>query len=210
MFKDSKTAPKVIAFSGACNSGKTTLIRQVASVLATREINVVSIYDNIHGLIDSTGLSIDELRKNQQEFFAVEQVAICEKIKNETEAIRSVRNGIILIDRTLFDSYYYLTKYVHDANVTCTPMFKEFKRYALAAARYASTSIYDKIYILDPITSIESNKYRPVNLLREQLNEYETIKEIIFENCADSCKIICADNRQKICAEIVNLAIDEK
>ena len=88
-------------------------------------------------------------------------------------------------------------------------MFKEFKRYVLAAARYASTSIYDKIYILDPITSIENNKYRPVNLLREQLNEYEAIKEIIFENCADSCEVICVDNRQKVCSEIVNLAINK-
>jgi uracil-DNA glycosylase family 4 len=158
----------LIAFSGACYSGKTTFMQMIKEKLGDdclvlpeiiRELNIKS---------------IDEVRKTD-DYFNIQKNIITKKMEMEIEAVKNNNNKIILTDRSLVDSLYYFMMYVNNKN-----NFEEFPKLLSSIIEYIKWGIYNKIVVLEPLdVKDKGDPYRPDNILFIQRPEYEIIKAMI-------------------------------
>ena len=100
---------KLILFSGACNSGKTTTLKAFAKRLQDEGYKVVVLDELIRNVTDKP---IDELRKDVKAYLTIQNKIICEKIEQEKVAIEDMSDTIYLADRAVTDSMFYLENYV--------------------------------------------------------------------------------------------------
>ena len=176
-----------IAASGSVHSGKTTTINTIKKTFPVCKIHDELIRDINIG-------SIDEIRKNADKYFDLQKHVITQKIKQEKEEYP--QDLLVLYDRSLIDSYYYLTTYVDPKKLTKPEEFYAFRSYLREEIDNSLINRYDRIYIFKPIPYHSNDPYRPKNLNYEsQLAEYQEIRDLtsswlLVLNCFDKLKVL--------------------
>lgn len=175
---------KLIAFSGGCHSGKTTVLGLVASKLKSIGMDVVVLDELIreHISFNEDYTDIDNIRTHYASYFKLQREIIKKKMEQETEAIVDRSNAIYLADRALTDSLFYLQNY------TCPWRFNKHMRemfyklradvaehLAKAFCRYSYVFEFKPIEVNERDTDIDL--YRPNGTLTPELmnaaNQYE-------------------------------------
>lgn len=169
--------PIYITFTGGCYSGKTTSINIIKQILEEKGKNVIMFNELIRN--HNIG-SIDDIRKNPNKYMELQDNIIRGKIDME----KSIKNDpsydsntIVLIDRAVTDSLFYLTFYVYKNGLDeyHQEMFFNLFDY-LNEYLDNIKSIYDYILEFKPIENkVEEDSFRPQNLNRMQRVEYEMI-----------------------------------
>jgi nicotinamide riboside kinase len=160
----------LIAISGACHSGKTTLINKACEQFPTRFARLSELmrkYDDE---------SIDELRKRPSDYLKRQLTIIPQKILQENEALNSYDTRIVLVDRSLVDSLYYYTFYVDKSQLTPEELDSYFVFLNLLLVEIRNR--YKAVLLLEPLKIVEEDKFRPKHLEVAQEAEWEMIKAL--------------------------------
>ncbi len=168
-----------IVFSGGCFSGKTTSINKFKEFFG--EENCIVLNEVIRDILT---VPIDELRSDYSEYLRFQEKVINMKIDQEDKAFESNHNKIILIDRSLADSLFYLTFYLDKSNLQESEieMLASLYQFVKVSARIAYFSYYDVILNFSPLThSINAqteNIFRSSNVDTLKSIECDMIKNI--------------------------------
>lgn len=156
--------PKTFAvFTGGCYAGKTTTMSRVKKSLEDNGQKVV-ILDEI--MRRQKIKSIDHVRSSPKDYLAVQEKIVRERIEHEIALSEDNKIEIVLADRSIVDSLFYMTFYM---NVNAFNE-DELRRYnnllidTVNHCNYAHKKIYDRVYFFAPIDGATDDKYRPVNL----------------------------------------------
>lgn len=171
--------PYIVAFSGGCFSGKTTTINKVANELKQLGYNIIILEENIRNkeIFKKAG-SIDNIRQNPNSYLLLQNEIIKEKIEKENKIIgtRYSTKTVVLVDRALTDSLFYLSCYVDKVNLTLEnkkifrQLFNSIYTYLLLTKRY------NKVLEFMPIKKVENlDNFRPKNLEQLHFFEYKLI-----------------------------------
>lgn len=172
----SSTTNIVIALSGASHSGKTTFMTEAQKLLG--EDNVVCITENIRDSELVKKIGIEKIRENAPLYFTLQKEIIGKKIQQELEAPVKNKNKIILIDRSLADSIYYLTKYTEISKFP-SELKKEYFTYlnkVQDAAQHIFSVVYDAVLIFPPIKKEEQES----DGFRQDLSYFNESQEAEF------------------------------
>ena len=186
--------PYIVAFSGGCFSGKTTTINKIAEKLRQLGYTVYILNENIRdkNVFRKAG-NIDNIRQDPNSYLLLQNEIIREKIENENEILdaKYTTKTIILVDRALTDSLFYLSCYVDKANLTLENK-KIFRHlFSFIYMILLLSKRYDKVLEFRPIKIENIDKYRPKDLEQLHFFEYEIIhcfnnnffdKSIVEEN----------------------------
>lgn len=186
--------PYIVAFSGGCFSGKTTTINKVAEKLRQLGYTVYILNENIRdkNAFRKAG-NIDNIRQDPNSYLLLQNEIIREKIENENEILdaKYTTKTIILVDRALTDSLFYLSCYVDKTNLTLENK-KIFRHlFSFIYMILLLSKRYDKVLEFRPIKIENIDKYRPKDLEQLHYFEYEIIhcfnnnffdKSIVEEN----------------------------
>lgn len=161
---------RLIALSGACHSGKTTVIERMKQEIP--EVGVA--LDPIR----QTGFqSIDELRKDPSRYLSVLGTAINMKISQEDDMLNRMERPVWLVDRSLVDSLFYLSFYLDKADLCVREREIYFslvnRVISLIPGRYAAVAIFEPIPIEGTIDSM-----RPADLAASQQSEHKMIEAL--------------------------------
>ena len=188
---------KFIVFSGGCHSGKTTTMTVVKEILEKQDIKVVMLNEIVrkHDIE-----SIDELRKNGHEYFNFQEKVILEKMNQESALFASNEKCVVLCDRAITDSLFYLLYYTDKSTLTkedhvlMNRLYKSIDAYA----KTAFTNIYTCLFEFMPLPykqHSEYDKFRPVYVMHNMYMEHALIS-ILNEsynynniNCCSNFKI---------------------
>lgn len=170
--------PYIVAFSGGCFSGKTTTINKVAEKLRQLGYTVYILNENIRdkNVFRKAG-NIDNIRQDPNSYLLLQNEIIREKIENENEILdaKYTTKTIILVDRALTDSLFYLSCYVDKANLTLENK-KIFRHlFSFIYMILLLSKRYDKVLEFRPIKIENIDKYRPKDLEQLHFFEYEMI-----------------------------------
>lgn len=105
---------QMIAFSGGCHSGKTTLMRAMADRLRDMGKDVLVFKENAHNYLEKGG--IDELRANPSKYLDFQEVVVNERINFEKQWLNNQiadDDQIVLVDRPISDSLAYIFMYIN-------------------------------------------------------------------------------------------------
>ncbi len=188
----------IIALSGASHSGKTTFMDAMKKKYPD---NVILLNEEIRDL--EIG-DIDTIRQDPNAYLELEFKIIQTKIDSEREINDNYNNKVVLVDRSLVDSYFYYTFYVDKSNLSPDHMIKyhEFLNKLYDSMMSHCNSLYDYIYFLDPITSLtRMDKYTQKSLKYTQQNEYNLMKTLTFGIIENKQKI-CLFNKEKDAQEM--------
>ena len=160
--------PLVVAFSGGCVSGKTTTMMNVKKALEFRELKVLVIGENIRNRRIE---SIDELRKDPKRYLHTQESIIRQKVLQEANALTHDCD-VVLVDRALSDSLFYLTFYVDKANFKYEDwhQYEELHSFVHEKAVEHFNIVYDLVYEFKPLRNAEvQDVFRPksINILRK-------------------------------------------
>lgn len=160
------------AFSGSCHSGKTTLMAKIKDRFGSR-VHVVG--ECIREHIEE---SIDAERSYAQGYLKLQQHVINEKIRLEDEALSHADGQLILIDRSLADSLFYLTTYTdtRQLNQHHLTEYANLVKHVVNTAR--SGKRYDMLFMLQPISVKVLDPMRPRNILQTQSIEHAMIETL--------------------------------
>ena len=170
--------PYIVAFSGGCFSGKTTTIKKIAEKLRQLGYTVYILNENIRDkkVFRKAG-NIDNIRQDPNSYLLLQNEIIREKIENENEilGVKYTTKTIILVDRALTDSLFYLSCYVDKVNLTLEnkKTFKHLFSYIYMILLLSKR--YDKVLEFRPIKIENIDKYRPKDLEHLHFFEYEMI-----------------------------------
>lgn len=168
---------KLIVFTGGCYSGKTTSMNIIKDLLEKQGKKVLYLDELIRNY--EIG-SIDEIRSNANAYMDLQYEIISSKMQSEIEA-NSINNSnlIVLVDRAVTDSLFYLTFYVNKNSLDEDHQKKFINLFHKLNSYLSDTpKIYDHIFEFTPIKKIEEQDiYRPKNLKEFQNIEYEMIKK---------------------------------
>lgn len=166
---------KIIAFSGACHSGKTTVIELLSNYYRKHGQAVKVLSEPIRSKICT---SISDLRKDPSKYLAVQQYVINTRIEREIEAYLDDTDTIYLIDRPIADSLYYLTFFTDKNNLSIDDItvFTNLFDRTILHAKTAYANIYDNIILMPPIAYKTIDEYRPDYLNLISAMEYDLIK----------------------------------
>ena len=167
----------VFVFSGASHSGKTTFMNYMKKKYPDK---IVLINEVIRDLKIK---NIDEIRKNPYEYLKLQFKIINKKINDEkqTQIDNKYKNKIILVDRSLVDSFFYYTFYVDKALLKTKELheYHDFLKCLILNIREHFDTIYSKIFMFEPIvTHTRKDKFTQSDLKITQQNEFETLKII--------------------------------
>lgn len=168
---------KLFAFSGACNSGKTTTMKAVAEALRQKGKTVVILEELVR---QSTEIPIDRLRANANEYLDFQEKITCKRIEQEQNARKDPSDTIYLADRALTDYMFYAESYIDKNQLDPKHSEKFYKLHALMRTYLTMSHNYTKVFQFEPITTIEHDKYRPKNLELSQAYESTCINRL---NC---------------------------
>jgi hypothetical protein len=166
---------KLIAMSGACHSGKTTMIRKIKEIFKDR---IVVLEECIR---QKSVVSIDQIRSNPRAYLEFQFEVIREKFTAEQAIIQQNPNAVILTDRSLADSFFYYVFYVDKSTLPrellerYTDFFKWLYFRTLTSAR-----CYDHIFLFRPLKPDEPDLLRPGNLDLLQDVEFFFIKTLVL------------------------------
>lgn len=163
----------MIAISGGCNSGKTTFINALKHI-APDDVEVSD--ENMrHYKIKS----IDDLRNRPDEYFEIEKDIIKTKFKWDKN-LRKLENKIILLDRSMIDSYFYYTNYINLEKLSPEKAKEAIEfRDKISKAIDISVKYYDKIMFFESLPVTEKDKFRPENIEEQRLFESSTISHYL-------------------------------
>lgn len=158
------------SFAGPSGSGKTTLIRKISEKFPgkTRSFSEV-IREN------KDVKSIDEIRNDPEAYFNLQLTSIQKKIDQESEA-RIVKDGpkLVLIDRTLADSFFYYTTFVKPDKLGPSLAW-QYSGFYSHIMNECKTRRYDLIVFMEPLPIRENDPLRPANLQALQQVERASI-----------------------------------
>lgn len=173
---------KLILFSGACNSGKTTTLKALASKLESLGEDAVILNELVR---DEVKVPIDEIRKDPKAYLQLQNTVIRKKIEQEKAAIESIRPATYLADRAVTDSLFYLENYVDKSKLDKKDieLFISLHRYVL---EYLDKYFWRYTLVVQfyPIATHEQDQMRPLFL--DELKYYES-ECIIRLNSYYSC-----------------------
>jgi hypothetical protein len=167
---------KLIGFSGACNSSKTTTIREIKKHFGNRIIVMEEV------IRKSAVTDIDQLRRDPQAYLEFQIKVIHEKFETEQQALREhTQNSVILTDRSLADSFFYYVFYMDKAKFSRQQLEKytDFFKW-LYFRTLTSAKCYDHIFLFRPLNITEFDPLRPGNLDLLQDVEFFFIKTLVF------------------------------
>lgn len=162
-----------LAFSGPNHSGKTTTIAKLFDNI-NRNFGVIVFSENMHRLMQ--GKSIDEIRANPKLYLDIEWQCIEERIQFEARVQKYAddESTVILIDRPLSDSLYYLTAYT-DTSAFTPEDFDKFK--VLVEKTKAACEKYmpsEQVYVFSPLNKeCLDFRYRPKDIKTNALLDYD-------------------------------------
>ena len=174
---------KVIAFSGGVYSGKTTTLYALKEALEKNGKKVVMLNELIR---ITTDMPIDLLRQEPSKYLAVQQEIIAKKMEQEQLAFNDKSDTIYLLDRSIYDSLFYLCNYVDTCRLTESELEAFYKLHSKVVlfASYAALK-YDSVYLFYPLYNKEENdKFRPRLLNDASLYEYNSIRTLVkYSKC---------------------------
>ena len=172
--------PKFLVFTGGCYSGKTTSMEVIKDILEAQGKKVVFLDELIRR--HKIG-SIDEIRRDPNKYMELQNDIIRGKMDSEKYSYNNFdENTIILVDRSVTDSLFYLTFYV-DKNSLDIEHQTQFIKLFHDLNKYLEevNNVYTYIFEFTPLKNlIENDIFRPQNLKELQNIEYEMIKKYNF------------------------------
>ena len=167
--------PIVIAFSGGCFSGKTTTMEKLKETLEQRGHRVIMLSELVRNYKIE---SIDKLRENPSKYLAFQDSVISEKIAEEAHLLSRAYDDtdIVLVDRAMTDSMFYLLFYVDKNKLTEQDLSKYWPLLLRVQnhTMYAFKHIYDLIIEFAPITKpCDDTIFRPQKI--DTLKHIESI-----------------------------------
>lgn len=194
---------KLIAFSGACHSGKSTMIRKIAE--RTNYNGIITLTDVIRDKVSD----IDAIRKSPKQYLELQIEIITEKFNAETDAIKKHPNSIVLTDRSLADSFFYYIFYVDKSTLSPQQLEKYAAFFKWLYFRTLTTArTYDHIFLFRPLVQKDtSDTMRPDHLHLLQDVEFLFIKTLVHGFYQSSqVTEVSADNETDV--NIINSIID--
>ena len=173
--------PLYIIFTGGCHSGKTTSIQTIKKILEKRGKKVFIFSEIIRG--HNIG-SIDDIRSDANKYMDLQNQIINEKIDMELSlTIPSYENeidrynSVVLVDRAITDSLFYLTFYTNKNGFNEESKEKFFNTYNRIKKHLDNiTNVYDYIFEFKPLQNItEDDSFRPKSLDKMKEIEYNMI-----------------------------------
>lgn len=166
--------PLVIAFSGGCFSGKTTTMEKLKESLEKRGHKVAMLSELVR---EYKFESIDKLRQNPSRYLKFQRDIILDKIDAEL-ACTNLDVDVVLIDRAITDSLFYLLFYV-DKSELCfddIALFYGLQNNIHAHIKQAFGRIYDLVIEFSPISDVcHDEVYRPKQIGALKYIEHDTI-----------------------------------
>lgn len=203
---------KFIAFSGGCFSGKTTTMKLAKEVFESHGIKVIMLDELMR---DKKIVSIDEIRKNPVEYLNLQEEIITKKIDMEHALHLKNEKCVVLADRAITDSLFYLLFYVDKSQLDYKDMLRFEKLYAFVdeyARNKAFYNIYDYLLEFKPLSNDVCVKacddiYRPMNLLVQRHSEYRLIRTLnrSYISPLSKCEYYSVDVYKKDEQELKNL-----
>ncbi len=157
----------LIGFSGACNSGKTTLARLLAEELRCRGFKVELIEEVVREVFEEWGSSsLEELRRGNHDEFQLE--VLRRQLERENSAME--RADVVIVDRTIYDNLFYTLLW----NSKNWRVLKEYARIIGGIGRR-----YDIIFHCRPLNGAYKDGFRDPDL------SYVELQDIVIELLAD-------------------------
>lgn len=150
----------IIAFSGASNSGKTTLMNVMEKYCI--EKHGEGSCKVLGEVIRKEPIDIDKIRENGSEYLQKQLQWTGEKMRMERELFWEDNPRLVLIDRSLADSLFYINFYTNKSQLS----FEETKRFVSFYKEVSFTlknhmkSLYDYVFMPEPIKRIKQDNYR--------------------------------------------------
>jgi len=163
-----------IVFSGGCFSGKTT---SIDSIYANYDGKCTILSEFIR---DENYVSIDNIRANPHEYLQLQKKVIKKKIDQELSIANILDDTVVLIDRSIADSIFYLTFYVDKHALSSDDLndLYDLYKYASAHAQFMYKRVYSYVLLFKPLVLLCNDaKFRPesINSVSKYL-EYDLIK----------------------------------
>ena len=174
------------AFSGPCNAGKTTVLEKIHAKFGSR----------IHGVREcirsKISTSIDAVRSSPLAYFKLQQQAITEKMRQEDEALATKDGKLILMDRSLADSLFYLTYHVDTRGFTDAQKKEhaDFVKFVVDTSK--ARKRYDIVFMCQPLPIQVRDVMRPQDLAVTQTTEHcliETLNIGLFTGLSKLTKV---------------------
>ena len=163
-----------IAFSGGCLSGKTTTMKEAKKIFTNYGIKTITLDEIIR---KQPIESIDELRRNASKYLELEHKIITEKIKCEEALFKSNEKQVVLCDRAITDSLFYLLFYTDKNSLAVDELdtLNILYNYIDAHAKNAFANIYDLLIEFSPLEVKSNDRFRPSNIDILKYSEYRLI-----------------------------------
>ena len=188
---------KFVVFSGGCYSGKTTTMKKAKEIFEKRGLKVVMLDE----LIRSSKLdcSIDLIRKSPSRYLQLQNEVIIGKIEQERVQHFMDEKCVVLCDRAITDSIFYLTFYVDKSQLTRDELqlLEDLYAYADEYAKYAFSNVYDVIFEFKPLNNTDNDDtFRPDAIDISKLYEHRMISTLNTAYISDAnctCERFCID-----------------
>lgn len=156
--------PFVVAFSGGCCSGKTTMLNALKEQLEKEGHKVLTFKADSHAYLAERNTTIDAIRRRAFDYLRFQEWICHEQANFENQILQGHYNeyDVILLDRSLFDCIFY-TKYYIDLGSPSLEVGNGFERYydlQLYLDKHANKAverIYDLILIFDALKEPKGN-----------------------------------------------------
>jgi thymidylate kinase len=169
-----------LSISGASHSGKTTLLKNLFEKYPN---NVVLVNE----FKSAQAINIDEIRKDPNGHIDFQIHSINSKIQEELTKYKCYKDDkkkIVIFDRSLVDSLFYLIFYQDKININSNSKqkFYDLLNNFLPVLKIHFENIYDRVYLLSPL-DINNGKsfelFRTKDLNYYQNAEYELMKILL-------------------------------
>lgn len=143
-----KKGPTIIAFSGGCYSGKTTSMQRLQRHIGLDRCIFLS-----ELIREKLTTSIDDIRAHPSDYLRLQCDIIKQKINQEMELPLYNKDLVILVDRAIADSIFYMLFYIDKHSLT-EPELRTYYglyKYARDYAKFAYKNIYSAVLFFEPI-----------------------------------------------------------
>ena len=172
--------PVYIVFTGGCHSGKTTSIQIIKDILESKGKNVYIFSEIIRNHNIGT---IDEIRSDANKYMNLQNEIINEKIDMELSLLNGYEdeinrlNSVVLVDRAITDSLFYLTFYTNKNGFNKDSQNNFINTYNRIISHLNNIKdIYNYILEFKPLQNIKENdSFRPKELDKMKDIEYNMI-----------------------------------
>lgn len=173
--------PLYIIFTGGCHSGKTTSMQIIKKILEKQGKKVIIFSEIIRS--HNIG-SIDEIRADANKYMDLQYKIISEKIDMELSLTTTSYdndlnryNTVVLVDRAITDSLFYLTFYTNKNGFNDESTEKFFVTYNRIQNHLKNIhNVYNYVFEFKPLENInEEDSFRPKSLDKMKDIEYNII-----------------------------------